>query len=86
MIRISELRERDVVNVNDGRRLGLIRDLEMDLEKGLIKAIIIPPGSRVFGKITRAKDYVVPWDKIVKIGVDTILVDYPTDEYDRAHD
>lgn len=86
MIRISELREREVVNVNDGRRLGLIRDLEMDLNKGLVKAIVIPGSAGVFGKISRVKDYVVPWEKIVKIGIDTILVDYPTDEYPRCRD
>lgn len=83
MIRITELRERDVVNVNDGRRLGLIKDLELDLEKGLVKSIVIPGAGGVWGKISRSKDYVVPWEKIVKIGVDTILVDYPQDDYHR---
>lgn len=79
MIRISELRERDVVNVNDGRRLGMIRDLELDLEKGTIKAIIVPAAGGVWGKFSRTKDYLIPWEKIVKIGIDTILVDHPAD-------
>lgn len=83
MIRISELRERDVVNVNDGRRLGLIKDLDLDLDKGLIKAIIIPAVGGVWGKISRTRDYVIAWEKIIKIGVDTILVDYPQEEYHR---
>lgn len=86
MIRISELRERDVVNVNDGRRLGMIKDLELDLDKGLVKAIIIPSTGGVWGKISRSRDFVIPWEKIVKIGVDTILVDYPQDEYQRVRD
>jgi YlmC/YmxH family sporulation protein len=77
LIRISDLKERDVVNVNDGRRLGLIKDLELDLENGLVKAIVIPAAGGVWGKLSRGRDYVIPWDKIVKIGVDTILVDYP---------
>ena len=80
MIRVSELRERDVVNVNDGRRLGLIKDLELDLEKGAIKAIIVSAAGGVWGKLSRAKDYYIPWEKIVKIGVDTILVDHPVAE------
>ncbi len=78
MIRISELRERDVVNVNDGRRLGTIQDLELDLEKGKVKAIIVPAAGRVWGKLSRAQEHLIPWEKIVKIGVDTILVDHPT--------
>jgi len=80
LIRISELRERDVVNVNDGRRLGMIRDLELDLEKGAIKAIIVPAAGGILGKLSRGKDYLIPWEKIVKIGVDTILVDHPVTE------
>ena len=77
MIRISELREREVVNVNDGRRMGLIRDLELDLEQGTVKAIIVPAPGRSWGRLSRAQNQIIPWDKIVKIGVDTILVDHP---------
>lgn len=77
MIRISELKEREVVNVNDGRRLGLIKDLDLDLDKGAVKSIIIPAAGGVWSKIHRAREYIVPWEKIVKIGVDTILVDFP---------
>ncbi len=77
MIRISELREREVVNVNDGRRLGTIRDLDLDLEKGTVKAIIVPAAGRIWGKLSRTQSYIIPWDKIVKIGIDTILVDHP---------
>ena len=79
MIRISELREREVINVNDGRRLGTIRDLELDLEKGRGKAIIVPLSGRIWGKLARAREQVIPWEKIVKIGIDTILVDHPPD-------
>ena len=77
MIRISELRNRDVVNVNDGRRLGLVGDLELNLERGTVKAIVIPAAGGILGKISRTKDYIIPWEKIVKIGIDTILVDFP---------
>ena len=77
MIRISQLREREVVNVNDGRRLGTIRDLELDLEKGTVKAIIVPAAGRIWGKLSRTQSHIIPWDKIVKIGIDTILVDHP---------
>ncbi|GFN24064.1 hypothetical protein TAMC210_23820 [Thermanaeromonas sp. C210] len=42
MVRVSELRLRDVINVVDGRRLGLIKDVEIDVEEGRIKALILP--------------------------------------------
>jgi len=79
MIRISELRNRDVVNVNDGRRLGAIVDLDVDLDKGRVKSIIVPALGGMWGKFTGGKDFIIPWEKIVKIGVDTILVDYLED-------
>ncbi|NMA92865.1 MAG: YlmC/YmxH family sporulation protein [Firmicutes bacterium] len=84
MIRISDLARREVVNVNDGRRLGLIEDLELDLEQGTVKAVIIPSTSYPWGKMFRSRDYVVLWEKIVKIGIDTVLVDFPLESYDSG--
>ena len=75
MVKISDLRNRDVVNIVDGRRLGVICDLDLDLENGRICAIIIPGSSRFFNFFGGSRDYVIPWENIVKIGVDTILVE-----------
>lgn len=83
MIKISELKHRDVVNVNDGRRLGVIVDLDIDLEEGLIKSIIVPVQRGFWGKLSGPRDNVIMWSKIVKIGVDTILVDYPQNGYNQ---
>ena len=44
MIKISELQAKDVVNVSDGRKLGQIYDLEIDLRLGKVKSLIIPWG------------------------------------------
>ncbi|NLX90081.1 MAG: YlmC/YmxH family sporulation protein [Firmicutes bacterium] len=83
-MRINELRDRDVVNVNDGKRLGVINDLDIDIENGKIKAIIVPGTGGFMGVLGRKQDLTIPWEKIVKIGVDTILVDYPLEpKYER---
>ena len=77
-MRISDLRLLDVVNVKDGRRLGPIKDLDLDLERGVVKGIIVPGGSsRSWGLFGggKSEDYIVPWDRVKKIGVDVILVD-----------
>lgn len=79
MVRISDLRDRDVVNVNDGKRLGVISDVDVDIENGKLKAIIIPGAGGFMGVLGKKHDLVIPWDKIVKVGVDTILVDYPVE-------
>ena len=79
MVRIGDLRDRDVVNVNDGKRLGIINDVDLDIDNGVVKAIIVPAGGGFMGVIGRKQDLIIPWDKIVKVGVDTILVDYPVE-------
>jgi YlmC/YmxH family sporulation protein len=79
VVRISDLRDRDVINVNDGKRLGIISDIDLDLENGKIKAIVLPGPGGFMGVLGRKNDLVIPWEKIRKIGVDTILVDYPVE-------
>ena len=83
MIKITELKNRDVVNVNDGRRLGVIGDLDVDLERGVVNSVIIPAQKGFWSKFSASKEHVISWKKIVKIGVDTILVDYPQDIYGK---
>jgi len=77
LVRASDLRLRDVVNVTDGTRLGLISDFEMDLETGQVTAFIVPGPGRFLGLIGRETEYVIPWDRVSKIGADVILVDVP---------
>nr|WP_249226833.1 YlmC/YmxH family sporulation protein [Alicyclobacillus mengziensis] len=74
-MRISDLQSKDVVSVGDGKRLGSIGDLEIDTDSGLISALVIPSQGRFFGMVGGGQDYVVPWNQIVKIGTDVILVD-----------
>jgi YlmC/YmxH family sporulation protein len=76
MVRLSDLRDRDVISVSDGKRLGVIIDIDMDIETGRLRAIVLPGSGGFMGVIGRKNDLVIPWEKIVKIGVDTILVDY----------
>ncbi len=77
MVRVSDLRDRDVINVNDGKRLGIISDIDLDLENGKVKAIILPGHGGFMGVIGRKNDLIIPWERVKKIGIDTILVDCP---------
>ena len=77
-MRISELRLLDIVNIKDGRRLGPIKDLDLDLERGVVKGIVVPGPSRswgFFGGGGKSEDIIIPWERVKKIGVDVILVD-----------
>lgn len=55
MIKISDLQAKDVVNVQDGQKLGQIHDVEIDLKMGQIKAIVVPAESKLFGLISGEK-------------------------------
>lgn len=75
VIRASDLAARDVINVVDGRRLGNIVDVELDLSTGRIVSVIVPGQPKVLGILGKSDDYVVPWENIKKVGEDVILVE-----------
>jgi YlmC/YmxH family sporulation protein len=75
VIKISELRLHDVINVNDGKRLGMIKDIDIDLDTGRVKSVILPGNSHILNFLAKNEEVVVPWENIVKIGVDVILVE-----------
>ncbi|MDI3534305.1 MAG: hypothetical protein PWQ82_670 [Thermosediminibacterales bacterium] len=75
MIKTSDLRQREIINILDGKRLGTIKDLELDLEEGRIESIIIPGPGKFLGLFGKDNDYIIPWEDIKKIGVDVILVE-----------
>ncbi len=77
MIKISDLRSRDVVNILDGKKLGNIMDIDLDLENGKVMALILPGRTHGFSIFSRREEVTVPWQKIVRIGKDVILVEIP---------
>ncbi|MFS8523322.1 MAG: YlmC/YmxH family sporulation protein [Limnochordales bacterium] len=79
LVRASELRLLDVVNLVDGRKLGYVYDLDVDADTGAIHALLLPGdgGRRLFSLFGRRPDVAVPWGRVRKIGVDVILVHLP---------
>ena len=72
---LSELSMKDVVNNEDGIKLGKIVDIEVDVATGKIANIMIDRGFR-FASIFSTKNLTtIPWSKIVKICNDVIIVD-----------
>jgi YlmC/YmxH family sporulation protein len=82
MVKTSELRMKDVINVVDGRRLGIIGDFDLDLEAGQIKAFIVAGHGRWLGFLAKERDTVVAWNQVEKIGEDVVLV--RIDNYSEA--
>jgi len=75
MLSTSSLREKEIINFSDGRRLGFIYDIEVNLEKGRIEALIVPGPGKFLGLFGKENDIYILWKDIRKIGVDVILVE-----------
>jgi YlmC/YmxH family sporulation protein len=74
-----DLRQKEIVNVNDGARYGFVSDLELNSADGKIVALIVPGPGRVLGVFGRDQEYRIPWENINKIGDDVILVNCDTE-------
>lgn len=73
--RIAELRWKEVVDVQNGSRFGYVEDLEVDLESGQVRALVLPGRRRLFGLLGREEDRYIPWDRVRRFGEDIILVE-----------
>ena len=63
-MRICELKRKEVININDCKRLGFVGDVDFDIHTGCI-----------CGFLGHEKEYVIPFCDICQIGEDIILVD-----------
>ncbi len=70
--RTENFREKDVINISDGKRLGCVSEVEFDICSGKITAIVVKGEGGFFSK--GKHDIVIPWCHIEKIGEDIILV------------
>ncbi|NHM29713.1 YlmC/YmxH family sporulation protein [Neobacillus terrae] len=74
MIKISEFQIKDVVNVANGKNLGNIGDIEINLDTGKIESVVINKNGKVLGLFGKEDEIVIPWRNILKIGEDVVLV------------
>lgn len=71
----SELRNKDVINVKDCRKLGRVCDLEFDECKGCICKIMVPGCNKMLSFLRCEPDIEIPYRNICQIGPEVILVD-----------
>lgn len=72
--RITDLHNKEVINLCDGCRLGCVDDVEVDTATSCVKALVIFGRLKLFGLLGREEDVVICWDEIEVIGDDTILI------------
>lgn len=74
MARLSSFTKKEIVNVRDGRRLGFLADVEVDLPTGRVDAIVTSVPAKILPMGSECHELVIPFEKIKKIGEDIILV------------
>ena len=70
-VSFSELKEKEIINVFDGKKLGRIIDILFDNSSGTVRGVVVPGEKKLFRK---GEDIFVPLEKLKKIGDDVILV------------
>lgn len=79
MLNTEDIKNKEVINIYDGKSLGFVYDIEINLKEGKIEGIVLP-GERgffnVFGR--ESEDYVIKWKNVKTVGEDVILVNVPT--------
>lgn len=78
---INDLRNMEVIDINQGTKLGYIKDFKINCDNYRITAIILPSQKVTwFGK---SDDIEIAWGDIKKIGIDVLLVDGSEAFYDK---
>ncbi|WP_077367545.1 YlmC/YmxH family sporulation protein [Anaerosalibacter sp. Marseille-P3206] len=76
-MRLNDLGGKEIVNLNDGGRLGVIADSDIiiDEKTGKIISLLIPDRRIQFKLFGEREEIEIPWDCIRKIGNDMIIVE-----------
>ena len=82
---VGDFRDKEVVNICDGERLGCVIDVQFDICDGKIISMVVP-GERGWLGFGRCNDIFIPWEKIRRIGEDIILVEIKVEECCKCDD
>lgn len=69
---LSELQKKEIIDINSGKRIGIIIDVVVSQE-GTVKSLIVE--ERKLKRFAANEERTVNWQQIVKIGDDIILID-----------
>lgn len=75
---VSELCEREVVEVSTGENLGHVDDIAFVPETAAVTHIVLYGKLKLFGLLGRGEDTYIPWQDIRKVGEDVLLVETKT--------
>ena len=70
----QEIAARRVINMADGKELGHVCDM-IFTAVGRVMGLVVPGKKSFFKSFTNSDNIFIPWNNIIKIGSDVILVE-----------
>ena len=70
---LSDLQNKDIVNMLDGKKIGNIIDARFNISTGVIEKLIIEPTKSLFS--LKNNELEISFSEIKKIGEDVILIE-----------
>ena len=74
-MRLSELQNKDIINIHDGKKIGNIIDVKIT-EKGQMSGLVVEQSKFIISMFTTHNEIEIKWEQIAKIGEDVILVNF----------
>ena len=74
MFRGIKLCRREVIDISTAERLGMVSDVEINEKTGNIDALIVPRCGRILAQFWGKGELVIPWNNVVVMGKEVILV------------
>lgn len=76
-MRMCELSGKEIVNIYNGARLGVIgeSDIAINVESGEIRSIILPKRSNLLNIWIDRQHLVIPWEAVKKVGSEVVIVE-----------
>ena len=73
-MRLSDLQNKDVVNIIDGKLVGNIIDIMINSSNGIMESLIIEKSKFFVSLFSNKNEIEIKWNQIEKIGEYVILV------------
>lgn len=76
-MRLGDLVGKEIVNIYNGARLGVVEesDMDIDVESGEIRSIILPKKNNIINLWIDKQKLIIPWEAVRKIGAEVIIVE-----------
>ena len=76
MARGIDFRQKEVVNITNGKILGFVIDVDAELTNGAIKSIVVAGTGKLIKSVGGKNNITIPWNNVKLIGEDVILVEF----------